>query len=61
MTTDENNEVEICIECGVSVKWKSGNFVNRVLVADDYNEKIEQRRPYPEGKYICSTCDEETL
>ena len=57
--------IEICSECGKSVKFGSGRFVNRV---PDFNTPAERRmlgRLYPDGDFICTECDsrydEETL
>ena len=49
--------IEICSECGKSVKFGSGRFVNRV---PDFNTPVERRmlgRPYPDGDFICPECD----
>ena len=48
---------EICIECGESVKAGSGNFVNRIPVLDDFNERKTMNAPHPEGEWLCAVCD----
>lgn len=53
-----NKNKEICAECGNSVKFGSGRFVNRVPILDNYQEKKLSNRPYPEGEYICPICEE---
>lgn len=48
---------EICSECGKSVVFGSGRFVNRI---PDFNTLAERKmmgRPYPEGDFICAECD----
>ena len=50
--------LEICYECGRSVKWGSGWFVNRVACGDSYEENVEAGRPFPRGQYLCGECDE---
>jgi len=49
---------EICCECGRSVSFGSGLFINRVWVFDTYVERVEMGKPYPEGCFICRECDE---
>jgi ribosomal protein L34E len=51
-------EKEICNECGNSVKFGSGLFVNRVHDFNNYSEKIKMKKPFPEGGYICIECEE---
>ena len=50
--------MEICVECGKSVKFGSGRFVNRIPVCDDYKEKVAGGRPFPKGEYMCAECEE---
>jgi len=48
---------EICNECGKSVKFGSGRFVNRI---SDFNTRAYRKgmgKPYPEGDFICEECD----
>jgi hypothetical protein len=48
---------EICNECGKSVKWGSGNFVNRVIDLNDIETRIEMGKPFPNGDFVCAECD----
>jgi|GEM_PF-1955031 len=58
MSFAPDSPVEICAECGESVKWGSGRFVNRVPIADDLiEEKVDSGRPYPHGDFVCHECD----
>lgn len=61
-TIETNDTVEQCNECGRSVKFGSGLFINRVL---DFNDceyrKNEMSKPFPEGDFICCECDEAKL
>ena len=61
---NEVKEKEICNECGKSVKFGSGRFVNRIPDFNTPEEREIAGRPYPEGDFICSECesryDEET-
>lgn len=50
---------EICNECGKSVKFGSGLFVNRILDLNDYNDKLAMGKLFPNGNYICAICDEQ--
>jgi len=49
--------IEICNECGRSVKWGSGFFVNRVVDFNDTEYRIEMGKPFPKGDFICIECD----
>jgi len=51
---------EICNECGRSVKWGSGWFVNRVPDLNEPEERKVAGRPFPEGDFVCAECDEKT-
>ena len=51
-------DIKVCNECGRSVAWGSGWFVNRI---PDFNTVEERRaigRPFPEGDFICAECDQ---
>jgi len=48
---------EICNECGRSVKFGSGLFVNRVVSLNDVETRIEMDKPFPEGDFICPECE----
>ncbi len=49
--------VENCNECGRSVKWGSGFYVNRVPDCNDVQTRIDMGKPFPEGDFICAECD----
>jgi len=51
------NQVEICNECGKSVRLGTGLFVNRVPDFNDLATRIEMGKPFPEGDFICPQCD----
>jgi uncharacterized protein YlaI len=51
-------KIEICNECGRSVKISSGLFVNRVVDFNEYEDRLKMNKPYPKGNYICPECDE---
>ncbi len=48
---------EICSECGKSVAFGSGRFVNRVPDFNTVEERKNIGRPYPNGDFICPECD----
>ena len=48
---------EICMHCGKSVSFGSGNFVNRVPNCDNYEDRLEMNVEYPEGEYSCANCE----
>lgn len=50
---------QTCCECGELVMPGTERFVNRIPMLDDYETRVEQNRPYPEGEWICSECEEE--
>lgn len=47
---------EICYECGKSVAFGSGRFVNRIPLFDEELDEID--RPFPQGKWLCAECEE---
>ncbi len=47
-----------CAECGRSVGFGSGRFVNRVPIIDDPEAGREMGFSYPDGEWICAECDE---
>lgn len=51
-------EKEICNECGKSVKFSSGLFVNRILDLNEYEDRLEMQKPFPQGEYLCVECNE---
>ena len=48
---------EICSECGSSVKFGSGRFVNRISDFDTPAEREIAGRQYPERDFICAECE----
>ena len=48
---------EICNECGESVRFGSGKFVNRVIDFNDPETRKAMGKPFPDGDYICEECD----
>ena len=55
-TSPRDFGTEVCEECGESVAFGSGRFVNRVVDLDDYDERVERGVPCPEGGWICEEC-----
>lgn len=51
-------ESEICNECGKRVELGRGLFVNRIPDFNDITTRIEMGKPFPEGEFICSECEE---
>lgn len=49
--------MDICNECGHSVKPGSGNFVNRVPDCNDVETRKENGKRFPEGDFICAECE----
>ena len=49
---------EICVHCGKSVAWGSGNFVNRVPFYDTLEDRIEAGVECPDGEYSCGECED---
>jgi len=56
-TNQAINEKEICNECGRSVAFGSGWFVNRVPDLDTIEERREAGKPFPEGGWLCAECE----
>jgi hypothetical protein len=52
-----NKPIEICNHCGRSVAFGSGFFVNRVPDFNDISVRIENKRIYPKGDFVCIECD----
>lgn len=48
---------EICLECGESVAFGSGKFVNRIPVCDSVEENADKGVDFPQGGYICYECE----
>jgi hypothetical protein len=51
--------IEICNECGKSVKQGSGLYVNRVSDFNDKKYRKEMGKPFCDGEFICVLCDNE--
>ncbi len=49
--------MQICNECGKSVAWGSGLFVNRIRDLNTKEERMEMGKPHPEGDFICVECE----
>lgn len=50
-------ESEVCNECGVSVAFGIGGYVNRVPDLNSIITRIQMGKPYPLGDYICARCE----
>ena len=53
----KKRDLQICNECGKSVKPGSGKFVNRISDFNDLKTKKQMNKPFPYGEYICEECD----
>ena len=49
--------MEICNECGESVKMGSGKRINRIPDCNTEEQRNEMGKPYPEGDFMCADCD----
>lgn len=49
---------ETCYECGRSVAWGSGRFVNRIPSGDSYKLRKDMGVLYPNGDWLCAECEE---
>ena len=49
--------VETCSECGRSVAFGSGRYVDRIPDLNDYETRVRMGKPYPAGDFICADCD----
>lgn len=52
-------KTEICNECGKSIKFGTGLFVNRVIDFNSEEERTSMGKPFPKGDFICPLCEEE--
>lgn len=52
-----SEESETCNECGISVAWGSGWYVNRVPDFNSIIQRIKMGKRYPLGDYVCARCD----
>jgi hypothetical protein len=51
---------ENCYECGLSVAWGSGRFVNRVPADAPLDEDLPSCHVLdPDGEWICAECLDE--
>jgi len=50
--------MEICNECGRSVEFGSGRFINRIPDLDSISTRKENGKPYPEGNFMCKECED---
>lgn len=48
---------ERCGECGRSVTFGSGWYINRVPDLNSVETRQEMGRPFPQGDFVCSECD----
>ncbi len=48
---------ETCWNCGNSVVWGSGRFVNRIPSLDSEEVRRENGAQYPKGGYLCFECE----
>lgn len=53
-----NKISEFCNECGNSVKFGTGLFVNRVFDFNSETDRQEFGKPFPKGDFICTLCEE---
>lgn len=51
--------VEMCNECGKSVAFGSGRFVDRVMDFNDLETRRDMGKQFPEGDFICPQCEYE--
>jgi hypothetical protein len=56
--TTVNTDSETCFECGDSVKFGSGKFVNRVPNLDDFETRVDMGTPNPFGEWLCQDCND---
>jgi len=49
--------VDICNECGKSVKPGSGLCINRIVDFNNKNYRKQMGKPYYKGDFICIICD----
>ena len=49
------------MECGKSVAFGSGLYVNRIPDANTVEERVEMGVPFPEGEFHCIVCEQKCL
>ena len=54
----EQDELEICWNCGDNVFPGSGKFVNRIPSGDSIETRRENGAEHPEGAFLCAECEE---
>lgn len=54
---NQTAEKEICYECGKSVAFGSGRFVNRIPSCNTTPDRRSMGVPFPEGGWLCEECD----
>lgn len=52
---------EICMECGKSVAFGTGLYVDRIPDANTAEERAEMGAPIPEGEFHCIECERKYL
>ena len=52
-------KIEICNNCGKSVKLGSGYYTNRVPDLDTFEERTDLGKNFPVGAYLCTVCDKQ--
>lgn len=53
---NNKQSIEICNECGKSVKFGTGLFVNRIADLNGEKYRKEMGKPFYKGDYICIIC-----
>lgn len=49
--------MQICNECGDSVRWGSGRFINRIPDLNDERTRMANNKKFPKGNFLCAECD----
>lgn len=49
---------EVCNECGRSVSYGSGRFIDRVPDLNTFETRVSMGKIYPQGDFLCKECDE---
>ena len=50
-------KTEFCNECGKSVRFGSGLFVDRIMDLNEIEDRIDMGKPFPNGDFICVECE----
>ncbi|HMV44284.1 MAG TPA: hypothetical protein PK079_22685 [Leptospiraceae bacterium] len=56
--TKKEKDRERCNQCGDSVAFGSGKFVNRIPDLNDISTRRSMNRKYIWGDFVCIECDE---